>query len=360
MMETSLPLFAPLSVLYGLAVRTRLELYRRGLFTVSKLAAPVISIGNLTTGGTGKTPLTESIARVLAEQARRVCILTRGYRRHNPNERVVVSDGESLRADAIEAGDEPRLLAESLQGLAAVISDADRFAAGTWALKELGSNAFILDDGFQHLRLARDLDIVVVDATQPWNNGHLLPWGRLREPPSGLSRADCVVITRSDQAEHVDALRDQINELSRNKPIFTSSMHVRGLVPLNEKSSDAGAQQRAVPRPIAVLCGIGNPPAFVRQLNDAGYEQTWVSAFPDHHVYNQQEVDKVVEQAKQAGAACLITTAKDAVKLHGLRFELPCYVLDIQIEIDNKERFVEMIRATVSARPRQSGGSEKL
>ena len=352
MTETSLPLFAPLSVLYGATMRTRLELYRRGLLATSKLPAPVISVGNLTTGGTGKTPLTESIARMLAQQRRRVCILTRGYGRQKPNKRVLVSDGEKVLASETDAGDEPRLLAENLQGLAAIISDADRFAAGQWAIRELGSDVFILDDGFQHLRLARDLNIVVVDATQPWGNGHLLPWGRLREPRSGLSRADCVVITRADQAEDVDVLREQVRELSRNKPISTSAMRVRRLRKLSEKSSESGIPDHEVPRPVAILCGIGNPPAFIRQLQDAGYDQSWVSAFPDHHLYSQQEVDEVVAKAKRTGAQCLLTTAKDAVKLRDLRFDLPCYVLDIEIAIDNDKPLVEMIRATVNRTPR--------
>src|SRR5712692_8004430 len=148
----------PLGALYSAAVRARLALYQRGLLQVSKLEAPVISIGNITTGGTGKTPLVEWVARSLAREGKTVCILTRGYRRANPNQRVVVSDGKRVLASELAAGDEPRLLAENLVGAAAVIGDADRFAAGRWAIRELGANAIVLDDGFQHLRLARDLN----------------------------------------------------------------------------------------------------------------------------------------------------------------------------------------------------------
>ena len=191
---------APLSVLYAAVTRTRLALYKRGVLKLSTLDAPVISVGNITTGGTGKTPLVEWVARALDRQGRKVCILTRGYGRENPNIRIVVSDGQRILANELEAGDEPRLLAENLLGLAAVISDADRFAAGQWANKEFGSDVFILDDGFQHLRLVRDLNIVTIDATNPWGGGRLLPYGRLREPRGVLSRADCVVITRADQA----------------------------------------------------------------------------------------------------------------------------------------------------------------
>src|SRR6202040_1050727 len=152
MSSASSIILAPLSVLYGAVTRTRLALYRRGLLKPSKLDAPVISVGNITTGGTGKTPLVEWVGRALDREGRQVCILTRGYGRENPNTRIVVSNGKEILASEREAGAEPRLLAQSLLGLAAVISDADRFAAGQWAIKKFGSDVFILDDGFQHLR----------------------------------------------------------------------------------------------------------------------------------------------------------------------------------------------------------------
>src|SRR5947209_16016271 len=156
---------APLSLLYGAVTHARLALYRARVLPVHKLAVPVISVGNITAGGTGKTPLVEWLARAAAREGRRVCILTRGYGRKDARKRVVVSDGQSVLADARVGGDEPRLLAENLCGLAAVVADADRGAAAQWALKELRSDLFILDDGFQHLRLARDLNIVALDAT---------------------------------------------------------------------------------------------------------------------------------------------------------------------------------------------------
>ena len=191
-----LPL-APLGTLYGALVRTRLRLYRSGLLKTENVGAPVISVGNITAGGTGKTPLVEWAARALAGEGRRACVLTRGYGRADERRRVVASDGRSVLADAVECGDEPRLLAEKLLGAASVVCDRDRVAAARWAREHLGADAFVLDDGFQHLRIARDLDIVTLDATAPWGGGHLLPRGRLREPPGSLARADCVVITRA-------------------------------------------------------------------------------------------------------------------------------------------------------------------
>lgn len=197
----------PLSLLYGAVTRTRLSLYRRGTFHTTKLDRPVISIGNITTGGTGKTPLVEWVARTVAAQGKKVCILTRGYGRKDPHLQVIVSDGYGVLASPTEAGDEPYLLASRLVGSAAVISSADRIAAGHEAINDFGTDCFVLDDGFQHLRLARDLNIVTIDATNPWGGGKLLPYGRLRETPESLSRADCVVITRCDQVRELDKLR---------------------------------------------------------------------------------------------------------------------------------------------------------
>src|ERR671928_1251974 len=200
----------PLSLLYDAVTRTRLSLYRRGTFHTTKLDRPVISIGNITTGGTGKTPLVEWVARTIASAGKKVCILTRGYGRKNPHLQVIVSDGYGVLASPSEAGDEPYLLATKLTGLAGVISSADRIAAAEEAIKDFGTDCFVLDDGFQHLRIARDLNIVCIDATNPWGGGQLLPYGRLRESLDGLTRADCVVITRCDQVRDVDDLRSDI------------------------------------------------------------------------------------------------------------------------------------------------------
>src|SRR5205085_6711634 len=178
-------LLPPLSAVYGVVTRTRLALYRRGAFAITKLERPVISVGNITTGGTGKTPLVERVARIVASDGKKVCILTRGYGRAHPDRHVVVSDGERITATPAAAGDEPSLLAQKLLGTAAVVCNADRRTAGLYAIEAFNTDCFILDDGFQHLRLARDLDIVTIDATNPWGGERLLPAGRLREPLQG-------------------------------------------------------------------------------------------------------------------------------------------------------------------------------
>jgi len=328
----------PLSVLYGAVTRTRLSLYRRGTFHTTKLERPVISVGNITTGGTGKTPLVEWVARTLAPKGRKVCILTRGYGRKDPHLQVIVSDGYGVLASPTEAGDEPYLLATNLSGLAAVISSADRIAAGQEAIKDYGSDCFVLDDGFQHLRLARDLNIVTIDATNPWGGGKLLPYGRLRETLDGLRRADCIVITRCDQAGSVDALRSEILKLTGDRPIFHSQMRT-----FRVSSLKNGPDTLAPQAHIAAFCAVGNPSSFFEHLRRSGYELALEKSFPDHHAYSQDEIDSLIDSAKEAGANSLITTAKDAVKLRAMSFSIPCYVLEIEMSIENGEELAQLV-----------------
>lgn len=329
---------SPLSLLYGAVTRTRLSLYRRGTFVTTKLDRPVISVGNITTGGTGKTPLVEWVAKTLAGQGKRPCILTRGYGRKDPHVQVIVSDGYGVLASPMEAGDEPYLLAVNLSGIAAVISSADRIAAGQEAINDFGSDCFVLDDGFQHLRLARDLNIVTIDATNPWGGGSLLPFGRLRESREGLSRADCVVITRCDQVRSLDALRSEIVKYTGNRPIFHSHMRTSRVSLLKN-----GPGALSSPARLAAFCAIGNPSAFFEHLRRSGYELVLQKSFPDHHIFSQEEIDSLIESAKNAGANSLITTAKDAVKLRTLSFPIPCYVLEIEIAIENADELARML-----------------
>lgn len=336
----------PLSLLYGAVTRTRLSLYRRGTFQTTKLDRPVISIGNITTGGTGKTPLVEYVARLIAAQGKKVCILTRGYGRKDPHLQVIVSDGYGVLASPSEAGDEPYLLATKLKGLAAVISSADRIAAGREAIKDFGTECFVLDDGFQHLRLARDLNIVTIDATNPWGGGRLLPHGRLRESIEGMSRADCVVITRCDQAESVDRLREEIVRLVGDKPIFESQMRMVRVTPLKN-----GGETLTPPARVAAFCAVGNPASFFESLRRAGYEIAVERGFADHHVYSQDEIDAISRDAGNVEG--LITTAKDAVKLRTMAFSMPCYVVEIEIAIDDADEFGQLVSSFTQRRKDQ-------
>ncbi len=335
-------MLSPLSALYRAVTQTRLAAYNRGLLPITKLAAPVISIGNLTTGGTGKTPLVEWVCRMLARKQRRVCILTRGYGRPNPASRVIVSDGSTVLTNAAEAGDEPFLLAQNLKGLAAVISDPNRIAAGEWALNNLGVEVFVLDDGFQHLALARDLNILTIDATDPWGGGKLLPAGRLREPRSGLTRADCVVVTRADQSDELVSLEAEIQKLIGSRPVVTSEMIVKGISRMNSGRLE---ELVSLPQPAAAFCAVGNPESFFELLRRGGIDPVSARTFPDHHQYTQAEVDSLIRESREGGAQSVITTAKDAVKLQQSEFKLPCYVLIIEISINEENRIIQMVDA---------------
>jgi tetraacyldisaccharide 4'-kinase len=342
----------PLDTLYGVVTRARLAAYRSGWFLVSKLQAPVISVGNITTGGTGKTPLVEWVCRAISNESTtpdthdgvKICVLTRGYGRVDPKSQVVVSNGAKLLANQPEAGDEPFLLAENLLGIAAVISNPDRVAAGHWAIANLNANVFVLDDGFQHLRLSRNLDLVVIDATNPWGGGRLLPAGRLREPLKGLTRADCIVITRTDQVEDVSSLINEIRQVVGDVPILSSRMVTSRLSTVDGQTVD----KADIKRPVGAFCGIGNPESFFNHLRREGYPLSFTRAFADHHNYNQTEFGIVVKEAKAHGAEVLLTTAKDATKLRSLDLDIPCYVVEIEISIDEDKRLVNMIRDATS------------
>jgi tetraacyldisaccharide 4'-kinase len=336
---------SPLSIAYAAVTRLRTAAYRKGILKTRRLPVPVISVGNITVGGTGKTPLVAYICRILAAEKRRVCILTRGYGRPNVADRVVVSDGTTVLADVQQSGDEPLWLAENLKGVAAVICDRDRAAAADWAIENLGSDVFILDDGFQHLQLARDLDVLAIDATDPWGGRRLLPSGRLREPLRRVSRADCAIITRADQNPDTAALQHEIRELLGSKPILVSQMITRGA-----RSLMVGAFQaiHTIAQPVAAFCAIGNPISFFNHLRAEGLDVATTHVFPDHHAYQQADILTVTQKAKQQGAASLITTAKDAVKLRGLEFTLPCYVLEIEIEIEQPDSLRDLIRTVVN------------
>jgi len=337
----------PLGALYGAITRARTAFYEAGLVPVYQLDKPVISVGNITAGGTGKTPLVEWLTRVLFREGRRVCILTRGYGRVDSRQRVVVSDADTVLATADQAGDEALLLAEQLRGMAVVISDGDRVAAGRWTLRRFDIDTFILDDGFQHLRLRRDLNIVTIDATNPWGGGHLLPYGRLREPLSSLRRADCIVMTRVEQVRDTLDIVDRLGRLSGNRPVFLSQMHARGFSLLGKPK--VAASGISLKNPILAFCGVGNPEAFFNGIRSQGYELALTRAFPDHHSYKWQELNSLMEDAKLLGVRNLVTTAKDAVKLTSFDFEIPCHVLDIEVVMEDAEPLVELIRASLAA-----------
>ena len=322
------------SRLYGSLMNARNSLYDTGVYRSHSLGAKTVSIGNITVGGTGKTPLVAFAAEVLAGNGEKVCVLTRGYGRIDARRRIVVSDGEKILADVRNAGDEPFELAGKLLGKAMIVADANRVAAAHWAREKFGITAFILDDAFQHRRATRDLDIVCVDATAPFGNGKTLPTGILREPPENLKRADVIVITRANLADDILNLKSRIAEFNADCPIFVSKNRISRLVNLNDfpakaqSSLKAEGERQKTKNKCLAFCALGNPNNFFEQLRRENFDLVATHKFADHHFYTTRDVRELAEQAARSRAEILLTTAKDAVKLEGLRFDLPCLVVE--------------------------------
>lgn len=333
-----------LGSIYSFFADVRNRLYDGGVLSSFALGELTISIGNLTTGGTGKTPLVAYVASLLTDRGHRVCILTRGYGRENEKRRVLVSDGNRVLAGARVAGDEPVELAGRLVGKAIVISDADRVAAAEWARRKFGVTAFVLDDGFQHRRAKRDVDIVCVDATDPFGGGRVVPAGRLRERRTGLERANIVVITRGDLVDQTDDLRSEIGLLNKTAPVFVAAATIGRITSLAAFHAETQpTHHREGLRKSMAFCGVGNPESFFTLLRRENVDVGATRAFRDHHAYTEQDITEIESAASAAGAEVLLTTAKDAVKLVDLQFEMPCFVVEIEMTLDDVGGFAASI-----------------
>ncbi len=297
-------LLGPPAWLYEGVVRLRNRRYDRQGAAV-RAEIPVLSVGNLTVGGTGKTPMVAWLARRLVGMGRRPAVVSRGYGGNAGKGPLVVSRGEGPVCDARLCGDEPHYLAQALGGLIVVVG-SDR-PAGAAEARRLGADAIVLDDGFQHRRLARDLDIVLVDARDPFGGDRLLPAGRLREPISGIGRADLIVITRSDGFGSSRDVESVIREHNATSPILRSSHRPLGFF------SVAGAPVDP-PRRALAFCGIAAPGEFRRDLETAGVELAAFVPFRDHHRYTNEELRKLRRTAERKDAT-ILTTEKDAARI---------------------------------------------
>jgi tetraacyldisaccharide 4'-kinase len=342
--------------LYELVVRARAALYESGLFETRRLKAPVISVGNLTVGGAGKTPCVAFLARFLRDEGYEVAILSRGYKRESQG-RVEVSDGREILSGPNEAGDEPFLLAKSCPG-ARVVVDRDRYAAGKW-LEERGRiSVFILDDGYQHLRLARDLNLLLVDASEPLDQAKMIPFGRLREPITAIGRADAVIVTRSDQPFDRRALENAIRKFARpGTPVFYAHHKMTELISLDgaEVASTADFARKSV----AAVSGVARPDRFVADLERLGMEIALRRDFDDHHRYTREELSEVVERAREVRAEAIITTEKDAANLpHGFAgpLALPIFAARIEFACENEVALKDL--ALRGIRRREAGSGE--
>ena len=329
-------LLQPLAGIFRVGVALRHAGYRMGWLETQRLSQPVISVGNLTVGGTGKTPLVASIAEILLRQGLKPSILTRGYGRESKQELIVVEPGAGRHAEAQEIGDEPALLARMLPDVPIVLC-ADRFRGGQAAEECFQVDAHILDDGFQHLALARDVDLVALDATQPVSNWRLLPAGRQREPLSALRRAQIVVVTRSDSADP-KPLEALVKKASPNTRIFRSQTVLRGWI--NAWSGESIPHSRIHGQKVAAFCGIGNPDAFFSDLRRWGFDLVGKDAFADHHLYTDAEIQQLTAAARKNGATALLTTQKDAVKFsRAWTPQLPILSCEIEAQIQDAGDF---------------------
>jgi tetraacyldisaccharide 4'-kinase len=335
-----------LSKVFQVAVKTRRFLYNFRILRDSTLGVQVIAIGNLTVGGTGKTPVVEKFARELRDQGRNVAILSRGYRsrpvpihkwllnkillRDDTTPPRVVSDGRSLLLDSDMAGDEPYMLASNLKDVV-VLVDKDRVKSGRYAIEKFGCDTLLLDDGFQYWKLrGRRLDIVLIDRQQPFGNERLLPRGTLREPPSHLARASFIFITKSDG--NTAELRRRIAEVNPAAGIIECIHH-----PLYLEDVFTGQRsglEFVKGRKVASLSGIAQPESFEQSLVQLGAELAYAKRFADHHRFTQQEILNAINRSKKRQAEAIITTQKDAVRFPKLdRRDLPIYFMRVEIKI---------------------------
>jgi tetraacyldisaccharide 4'-kinase len=320
----------PFSAGFRFGVALRHAGYKRGWFKTRRLSRPVVSVGNLTVGGTGKTPLVACVANLLLRRGWKPSILTRGYGRSSKAEMLVVPPGGGRRAEAQEIGDEPALLARMLPGVPLVVC-ADRFRGGQTAEERFQVDAHILDDGFQHLALARDVDLLALDAMQTLSDRHLLPAGRQREPLSALRRAQIVVLTRTDSLDP-QCLEELVLRVHPAAQVFRSRTELLGWT--DALSGEAIPIEGIRAQKVAAFCGIGNPRAFFADVRRWGFSLVAEDAFPDHHVYTGEEIQRLVAVARKNGAAALLTTQKDAVRFsRDWTPQLPILACEIEAQI---------------------------
>ncbi|MDP2895289.1 MAG: tetraacyldisaccharide 4'-kinase [bacterium] len=327
-----------MSQVYRLGVWLRIRIYEAGLLRRRSLPCPTISVGNITVGGTGKTPFVEALASSLHERGRRVAILSRGYKSKNSPGAAerggaatrVVSNGEKIFLNALHAGDEPYLLAANLKGVAVSV-DKNRFRAGQAAISDMGADTLILDDGFQHLSLKRDLDIVLIDCTNPFGNGHLLPRGILREPLRALRRADCFVLTKATGVD-TEPLRAKLRELNPQAEII-ETIHQ----PLYLEELLSGRREKPEfirGKAVHAVSGIARPDSFEEAVERLGGHIARRIRFTDHHRFTEQEIEEILQQASAEHVAAVVTTQKDAVRMPTLGFTpVPLYFLRVAIQV---------------------------
>jgi tetraacyldisaccharide 4'-kinase len=333
---------------YGGLVSLRNRLFEIGIIKTHEFGCRVISVGNLTTGGTGKTPMVLWLARFLLEEGRRVAIVSRGYRSEDAGRVLVVSDGQKILVDSRMSGDEPQLLARRLPEIPVVCSPKRVLAVQT-AIKKFQSEVIILDDGFQHRFLARDVDLVMLDSQNPFGNGRLFPRGILREQTTALARAQAIVLSRFDGS---DKAEENLTTLSRqwsDKPVLTTSHRPARLfeaVTQQERSLDSLQEV-----PLAAFAGIGRPNDFFRSVRDLGARLVYACSLPDHHPLSTELLTELERDAAELEPELWLTTEKDWVRLpRVLPNNMALWVMTVELDIrDEGSRLKSLIRKSLAA-----------
>ena len=330
------PVLMPLSLLYAGSTALHRYFYRSGILKAGRLPRPVVSVGNLTAGGGGKTPIVMWLADTLSNKGIKTAILSRGYGRRSRETLIVDPEGPWENY-----GDEPSMMAGRLKGVAVAVSHK-RMLAGLELYQDREIDLFILDDGFQHRALERDLDIVVIDGQRRFGNGRLLPAGALREPVTRLSGADFIIVTKS---RHRDIEFESYLNLHSQAPVLWShyraagmSMVASGMAPLTDKEPDG---------PFVAFCGIAAPESFRKTLDNSNIDIAQFLIFPDHHPYSAAEVDKIMDAAVRSRAVGLVTTEKDAVRWPRESSRLPVYSLAIRPVVDDAQELIKRIEKLV-------------
>lgn len=338
-----------LSYIYWMIWNIRKILYNTGILKTRRLPYPVICIGNITTGGTGKTPAVIALAKLLQKGGfDRIAILTRGYKRRSRDPIIAVSDGNKILSTPQDAGDEPYLLASALKDVPVIVGK-DRYRSGQYAMERFGADLFILDDGYQHIRLYRDLNILLIDATNPFGNEFLLPKGILREPLSAIARADCIIISRADKGE-TETIENRIRTYNRNASIFHSLFRT---VSITDSEGNAVGLDYVEGKKLFLFCGIGNPASFKKSVVDRGGNIVGERIYPDHYWYSAEDLEEIFSEAPRMAADAIMTTEKDAVRLID-RDLLPemhgkIKILILQVEMEIEKGFEEWAFAQVTS-----------
>lgn len=336
---------APVAILYAIGVQLRTVSFAKGILKVTKVKIPVVSIGNITAGGTGKTPITAFLARRFAQDHKKVSIISRGYKGKVRGVEEVTAEG----GDAARYGDEPFMLSQELMGVARVFVGTNKVAAAKRAQDT--ADLLIADDAFQHRYLARDFDLVVIDATEPLDHYFPLPWGMGRESISSLSRAHAIALNKVNLASEawLRRIRKLIRDHARPQiPIFEISYVIREVE--SAKSGERIDLPDLAGKKVLLLSGIGRPKAFEKLFGHFKIDLVAHKIFPDHHRYTQKDFNEIEALARKLGAQMIVTTRKDAVKFKDWKPEIPLFMSNLELASVQLEELYETIRRNIFPR----------